>query len=101
MVKDVQPITEWTDLPCFEYTPGIPAIFISDSMEIKDTASNILENVMAQTSSSQLPIIALAIKTRKMPGESPRLQIIQLRTKDKNIVFEVGFKFSIRFKPAY
>jgi hypothetical protein len=56
-------------------------------MDIEEAASDILADVMSQ--SSQLSLVALAIKTQQHPGEPPHLQIIQLRTKDKIVVFDV------------
>ncbi|KAJ7189529.1 hypothetical protein GGX14DRAFT_609136 [Mycena pura] len=88
LVRDVEPITQWTDLPVLETTPGIPATIVSDSMQIEDEASDILADILTPTSS--LSLIVLAIKTCQREDGPPRLEIIQLRTQDRITVFEVS-----------
>lgn len=87
LIKDVEPITQWTDLPVLETSPGVPTTIVSDSIEIEDEASDILADIMAPSPS--LSLIALAIKTRQRKEGPPCLEIIQLRTQDKIAVFEV------------
>ncbi|KAJ7762431.1 hypothetical protein B0H14DRAFT_3165638 [Mycena olivaceomarginata] len=87
LIKDVEPITQWTDLPVLETSPGVPTTIVSDSIEIEDEASDILADIMAPSPS--LSLIALAIKTRQPKEGPPCLEIIQLRTQDKIAVFEV------------
>ncbi|KAJ6607327.1 hypothetical protein B0H10DRAFT_2072345, partial [Mycena sp. CBHHK59/15] len=88
LIKDVEPITEWTDLPTFEPSSGIPTTIVSDSMEIEDEANDILVDIVTPT--TPLSLVALAIKTQQRKDGPPRLEIIQLRTQDKIVVFEVA-----------
>jgi hypothetical protein len=62
-------------------------------MDIESMSNDILIDVGAADLSSQLYLVALAIKTEQLPGERVRLDVIQLRTKDKIYVFKVGFHF--------
>ncbi|KAJ7673572.1 hypothetical protein B0H14DRAFT_3687689 [Mycena olivaceomarginata] len=89
LTKNVEPVTEWSDLPPFIRAPGVVTVSISDSMDIESMSNDILIDVGAADLSSQLYLVALAIKTEQLPGERVRLDIIQLRTKDKIYVFKV------------
>ncbi|KAJ7938082.1 hypothetical protein B0H13DRAFT_2261376 [Mycena leptocephala] len=73
LTENVVPVTDWTDLPSFERSPGVPTTFISDPILIEDNASDVVEEATLYTSSSQLYLIALAIKTEQRPGKPPRL----------------------------
>ncbi|KAJ7886129.1 hypothetical protein B0H14DRAFT_2563454 [Mycena olivaceomarginata] len=85
LTKNVEPVT----LPPFIWAPGVVTISISDSMDIESMSNDILIDVGAADLSSQLYLVALAIKTEQLPGERVRLDVIQLRTKDKIDVFKV------------
>ncbi|KAJ7872089.1 hypothetical protein B0H13DRAFT_2280300 [Mycena leptocephala] len=85
--NDVEPITEWTNLPAFPRNSEIIAAFLTDSMEIEEAASDILSDIIAPP---QFSPVALAIKTGQDANKQPHLEIIQLRTRDKIIVFEVS-----------
>ncbi|KAJ7889507.1 hypothetical protein B0H14DRAFT_3709849 [Mycena olivaceomarginata] len=74
----------YTDSPQWVVT-----VSISDSMGIESMSNDILIDVGAADLSSQLYLVALAIKTEQLPGERVRLDVIQLRTKDKIYVFKV------------
>jgi hypothetical protein len=90
LTRNVVPIHDWTDLPCFERSPETPTTVVSDSIDIEEVASDLLEHFMAvPLPSSQLHLVALAVKMEQRPGESPRLDIIQLRTRDKIHIFKV------------
>ncbi|KAJ7911220.1 hypothetical protein B0H13DRAFT_1875973 [Mycena leptocephala] len=83
LTKDVEPITEWTNLPAFPRNSEIIAAFLTDSMEIEEAASDILSDIIAPP---QFSPVALAIKTGQDANKQPHLEIIQLRTRDKIIV---------------
>ncbi|KAJ7909937.1 hypothetical protein B0H13DRAFT_2272705 [Mycena leptocephala] len=87
LTKDVEPITEWTNLPAFPRNSEIIAAFLTDSMEIEEAASDILSDIIAPP---QFSPVALAIKTGQDANKQPHLEIIQLRTRDKIIVFQVS-----------
>jgi hypothetical protein len=90
LTRNVVPIHDWTDLPCFERSPETPTIIPSDSIDIEEAASDLLEDFTAfPLPSSQLHLVVLAVKTEQLPGQSPRLDIIQLRTKNKIHIFKV------------
>ncbi|KAJ7846209.1 hypothetical protein B0H14DRAFT_3681514 [Mycena olivaceomarginata] len=90
LTRNVVPIHDWTDLPCFERSPETPTIIASDSIDIEEAASDLLEDFTAvPLPSSQLHLVVLAVKTEQLPGQSPRLDIIQLRTKNKIHIFKV------------
>jgi hypothetical protein len=92
LTKDVEPITEWTNLPAFPRNSEIIAAFLTDSMEIEEAASDILSDIIAPP---QFSPVALAIKTGQDANKQPHLEIIQLRTRDKIIVFQVKLKIII------
>ncbi|KAJ7929791.1 hypothetical protein B0H13DRAFT_2537803 [Mycena leptocephala] len=87
LTKNVVPVTNWTDLPPFQTSSGIPTISVADSMEIEAAAHEILQD-FSQTPQSQLYLIALAIKAENFPERPPRLDIIQFRTWNKIYVFK-------------
>ncbi|KAJ7474233.1 hypothetical protein FB451DRAFT_1398222 [Mycena latifolia] len=87
LTKNVEPITAWTDLPPFTLSSEISTAFLSDSMEIEEAANDVLLDAAAP--GSQLSLVALAIKTEQRADGPPCLEIIQLRTRNKIIVFEV------------
>jgi predicted nucleic acid-binding protein len=59
-------------------------------MVIEDLASEILAEVTAVTSPSQLSFVALAMKTDLQSDDRLHARTIQLRTKDKIYIFDVG-----------
>lgn len=74
LTRNVVPIHDWTDLPRFERNPETRTTIVSDSIDIEEVANDLLEEFMTVPSpSSQLILVALAIKTEQRPGESPRL----------------------------
>ncbi|KAJ7444452.1 hypothetical protein FB451DRAFT_1189544 [Mycena latifolia] len=79
LAKDVEPITDWTDLPPFEKTPDVATSIFSDSMAIEEITNDIVAEVLTGSSSSELSLIAIAIKTEQKPGEPAHLDIIQVR----------------------
>ncbi|KAJ7747954.1 hypothetical protein DFH07DRAFT_775902 [Mycena maculata] len=89
LLKDVQPVTDWTDLPPFECTLDIPTAVISDSVAIEEITHDVLADLIPAASSPQFHPIALAIKTENCAGKPAPLDIIQIRTKDKNFVLKV------------
>jgi len=91
LAKDVEPITNWTDLPLFQRPSDVVANFASDSMIIEEFAGDLLQDILprVQAYPPQLYLIAVAIKTEQKPGELPRLHFIQLRTSHKIYVFKV------------
>lgn len=96
MTKNVKPVTDWTDLPPFNSDPNVPTAAFSDSVAIEQISNDIIADVMAAASSSSpLSLIAIAIKTEQRAGEPPRLNVIQLRTKDKIFFFKVRSAFPI------
>ncbi|KAJ7813617.1 hypothetical protein B0H14DRAFT_3149769 [Mycena olivaceomarginata] len=68
LTKNVEPVTEWSDLPPFIRAPGVVTVSISDSMDIESMSNDILIDVGAADLSSQLYLVALAIKTEQLPG---------------------------------
>jgi len=90
LTKNVEPVTEWSDLPCFYRTPDCPTEFSDDSILIEEMANDILVEVAKQAPHSPLYLVVLAIKTEKLPGEPPHLDFIQLRTKDRIYAFKVS-----------
>ena len=82
-------MTEWTDLPPFNRTPNVQIAIVSDSIAIDQLANDIVADVIAAASTSQLFLVALAIKTERRVGEPASLHIIQLRTKDRIYIFKV------------
>lgn len=96
LAYNVVPVDNWTDLAPFERSSETPTTIVSDSSNIEDAASEVLGDVLNVPSSfSQLHLVALAIKTEQRAGESPRLDIIQLRTKDKIYIFKARAMFLI------
>ncbi|KAJ7914555.1 hypothetical protein B0H13DRAFT_2270697 [Mycena leptocephala] len=87
--QDVEPVTDWTDCPPFLRTSNFPTINVSDPMVIEDLASEILAEVTAVTSPSQLSFVALAMKTDLQSDDRLHARTIQLRTKDKIYIFDV------------
>ncbi|KAJ6610745.1 hypothetical protein B0H10DRAFT_2224787 [Mycena sp. CBHHK59/15] len=87
--ENVVLVTDWTDLPPFQLTPGIQTFFVSDSMEMEAAAHEILQD-FGHPTQSQLYLVALAINAEHCPGEPPRLHIIQFRTQNKVYVFKVS-----------
>ena len=88
LATDVEPVTDWIDLPPFETVPNITVEMTSDSVEIQGFAHDIVQDFM-RCSPSELYAIALAIKAEVRPGEPPRLDIIQIRTHNKVYIFKV------------
>lgn len=90
LTKNVVPVTQYTDLPPLTRNPDTPTTLVSNSMDIEDTANSLLEELgHVPSSSSQLHVVALSIKTEQRPGESLRLDMIQLRTANRICVFKV------------
>ncbi|KAJ7738873.1 hypothetical protein DFH07DRAFT_778935 [Mycena maculata] len=89
LLKDVQTVTDWTDLPPFECTLDIPTAVISDSMAIEEITHDVLADLIPAASSPQFHPTALAIKRENCAGKPAPLDIIQIRTKDKNFVMKV------------
>ncbi|KAJ7734018.1 hypothetical protein DFH07DRAFT_944774 [Mycena maculata] len=89
LCKDVEQVTAWSDLPPFIRDSQILAATLCESVEISNSASDILQDIIAPTVSSQLLLVAVAIKAEQRIGKPPRLDIIQLRTKDRIYVFKV------------
>ncbi|KAJ7707928.1 hypothetical protein B0H16DRAFT_1824162 [Mycena metata] len=90
LTKNVVPVTQYTDLPPLTRNPDTPTTLVSNSMDIEDTANSLLEELgHIPSSSSQLHVVALSIKTEQRPGESLRLDMIQLRTANRICVFKV------------
>ncbi|KAJ6489576.1 hypothetical protein C8R47DRAFT_1124811 [Mycena vitilis] len=89
LLQNVQPVTDWTDLPRFERTKNIPTALISDSLIIEEKANEILADALNGISLSQLYLVAVCIKTEQRMGERPRVDIIQLRTKEGIYTFKV------------
>ncbi|KAJ6482041.1 hypothetical protein C8R47DRAFT_1283386 [Mycena vitilis] len=88
---NVVAVNAWTDLPPFVRCQGIQTVIVSDSVDIENAASDVLEDLVnVSSSSSPLYLVAIAIKTDQHPGEPVRLDIIQLRTQDKIYVFRVS-----------
>ncbi|KAJ7141481.1 hypothetical protein C8R44DRAFT_727065 [Mycena epipterygia] len=89
LTKDVEPVTNWSDLLSFSRTLDIAVASCSDSMTIEKLSSDILVDFASAQSSSQLYLLALAIKTEQKPGDPTSLHIIQLRTNDNIYIFKV------------
>jgi hypothetical protein len=87
LTRDVEPITDWTDLPRFDRSSEIPVTSLSDSMAIDDAAHDLLRDLI--TPDSRLAVVVLAVKTYQPANEKPRLEIIQLRTHHKIVIFKV------------
>ncbi|KAJ6490305.1 hypothetical protein C8R47DRAFT_1273319 [Mycena vitilis] len=90
LLQNVQPVTDWTDLPRFERTPLIPTALISDSFSIEQKASEILADALHGISLSQLYLVAVSIKTEQRTNQPLRVDIIQLRTKESVYAFKVS-----------
>ncbi|KAJ7920859.1 hypothetical protein B0H13DRAFT_2419578 [Mycena leptocephala] len=88
--KDAESVTDWTDCPPFLRTSNFPTINVSDPMVIEDLASEILAEVTAVTSPSQLSFVALAMKTDLQSDDRLHARTIQLRTKDKIYIFDIA-----------
>jgi hypothetical protein len=91
LLKNVEPVTDWTDLPCFGRAQNVTTSFTSDSMVIEEWTADLLNEILTcvQGSPPELYLIALAIKTEQRPGEAPKLHMIQLRTPNKILVLKV------------
>jgi hypothetical protein len=89
--RNIEPVTNWTDLPRFERSPDILTAVTSDSIEIENMTNYVLADVLkqAQTVPPQLYLLALSIKTEQKPGEQPHLYFINLRTPNKIYAFKV------------
>jgi hypothetical protein len=66
-----------------------PTALISDSFIIEERASDILADALNGISMSQLYLVVVGIKSEHGTGELPRLDIIQLRTKEGIYTFKV------------
>jgi hypothetical protein len=64
-------------------------------MAIAEITNDILGDVLAAASMSQLYIIAVSVKTVQQAGESPRLDIIQIRTRDNIYALKVRTIFCL------
>ncbi|KAJ7151286.1 hypothetical protein C8R43DRAFT_951101 [Mycena crocata] len=101
LARNVQPVTDWTDLPRFEKTMTVPVALITDPILIDDSASDILADALNSISSSQLSLVAVSIKTEQSAGKPPRLDVIQLRTREGIYCFKVSaFTFRSDFSPS-
>ncbi|KAJ7852387.1 hypothetical protein B0H14DRAFT_3137162 [Mycena olivaceomarginata] len=60
LTRDVEPITDWTDLPRFDRSSEIPVTSLSDSMAIDDAAHDLLRDLI--TPDSRLAVVALTVK---------------------------------------
>lgn len=89
LTLNVEPVTDWTDLLRFERTADIPTAVLSDSILIEAAANDVLGQVLNESTLAQLHVVAVDIKVEERPGEPPRLDVIQLRTKDNIYVFQV------------
>ncbi|KAJ7754699.1 hypothetical protein DFH07DRAFT_959733 [Mycena maculata] len=89
LTLNVQPVTDWTDLPRFERAVQIPTALITDSILIEDQASEILADTLTGISQSQLYLVAIGIKAEQCPGKPSCLDDIQLRTKEGIYTFKV------------
>ena len=89
LLRNVQPVTEWIDLPRFARTMDITTALASDSPTIEDKASEILDDTLSGISTSKLSLVVVSIKSEQRLGESPRVDMVQLRTKDGIYIFTV------------
>nr|GAT42352.1 predicted protein [Mycena chlorophos] len=95
--EDVSHITKWTDLTPFSCDLSVELVFKSDTLEIEDLCSEILDKVRT---TSDFSIVAMAIQYEVTPSAS-RVSAIQLRTDDKNLVFDLTrFTSRVHFPPA-
>ena len=88
--KNVEPVTDWSNFPAFNRTT-VAAAALSDSMAIEEISNDILRDAQATDSSSQLYLVALGIKTEQLSGQKPRIDIVELRTKDKINLFKAQY----------
>jgi hypothetical protein len=72
-----------------------PTALISDSFIIEERASDILADGLNGISMSQLYLVVVGIKSEHCTGELPRLDIIQLRTKEFTLKVQQIFFESI------
>ncbi|KAJ7759708.1 hypothetical protein B0H14DRAFT_2634363 [Mycena olivaceomarginata] len=79
-----------TNCPPFLRTSNFPTINVSNPMVIEDLASEILAEVAAVTSPSQLCFVALAMKTEQRSDGRLHEKTTQLRTKDKIHIFDIA-----------
>ncbi|KAJ6470658.1 hypothetical protein C8R47DRAFT_1148854 [Mycena vitilis] len=90
LTKNVVPVTDWTDYPPFQVSSDIPAVSVSDSMDMEAAANEILQDFFAHSRESQLYLIVLAIKAENPPGKAAHLHVIQFRTRNKIYSFKVS-----------
>lgn len=88
LTLNVEPVTDWTDLPTFAREANILSTITSDSVVIENQMNELLDDVSIG-SLSQLYLVALAIKTRQTVGSPVCLDMIQLRTKNRIYALKV------------
>ncbi|KAJ7875171.1 hypothetical protein B0H14DRAFT_2568940 [Mycena olivaceomarginata] len=68
---------------------GTTCLQCSDSVAIENHMNDALTDLIPTASSSQLSLVALAIKTQQRDGQPDCLDIIQLRTQDKIYILKI------------
>ncbi|KAJ7823132.1 hypothetical protein B0H14DRAFT_3146115 [Mycena olivaceomarginata] len=70
--------------------PPTQIVYTDSPQIIEERANDILIDVANEAPHSPLYIIAAAIKVEQQPGKAPRLDLIQLRTRNQIYVFKKG-----------
>jgi hypothetical protein len=91
--QDVEHVTPWTDLPCFECAPSTSCQFTDDSLVMHDLCSDILEQVANMPLS--LYVIGVGVQlsapatTTCSTTDELSVRAIQILTQDQNLIFQV------------
>ncbi|KAJ7204383.1 hypothetical protein GGX14DRAFT_646836 [Mycena pura] len=95
LTENVSHITPSSDLPLFPCDTAIHKVYTSDTPEIDDLCAEILTKVDTWTG---FLVVALAVRYEVTP-ELSRVSAIQLRTEEKNLVFDTSKFMSLAHFP--
>ncbi|KAF9037406.1 hypothetical protein BDZ89DRAFT_1011046 [Hymenopellis radicata] len=102
LAENVRHISTWTDLSPLQRTPttNVSFDFCSYSIVMDDLAAEILSEATA-THAGSIYVLGFAIKYHLSPDGTPELDVIQLRTSNRVVVFQVSaFKSRSHFVPS-
>ncbi|KAF9052488.1 hypothetical protein BDZ89DRAFT_1032535 [Hymenopellis radicata] len=102
LAENVRHISTWTDLSQLQRTPttNVSFDFCSYSIVMDDLAAEILSEATA-THAGSIYVLGFAIKYHLSPDGTPELDVIQLRTSNRVVVFQVSaFKSRSHFVPS-
>ncbi|KAF9011526.1 hypothetical protein BDZ89DRAFT_1167480 [Hymenopellis radicata] len=101
LANNVQHVSTWTDLPPLQRTPDVLVDFCSYSIAMEELADEVLNEATSAIRAGGIYILGLAIKYHLSKERKPQLDVIQLRTQNRVLIFKVtAFNARSHFVPA-